>query len=660
MKDCNKFPPFIPESPCDYKPKYPPMPPVRPICEGETPTQMYNHLAERVNVCIHTYNEVMAHCYATLDNLRKAAQENGAYYHKPDVWVEEGYSADDSAVYQIIHKAVVDQRGEPIFMDMKLAYDNTTNSQIEMGISDASMIEFADKIIPAIPMTGNGWYGKVYYKGAPIATADKEGYYTYGFTRSGVLKAYANAVSNTQLESDGIENSMGCSGVLVRDRQKTTGADIANIPNYGEKAARIVIGQNYETREVFILVCDKTDETNHSGMLSSTCANILINYGCDIAVEVCEGDNTQALDEGAPLLGDVGAEKYYAFWVITRKRFYCDDYVRELARLTQNFGATLWTQKQNFTAIASLKSITDKLAKDVLSNTNAIAENKTAITNLTNTVNTLTSEVNELTGRITAAEADILKVQNDITKLNTKQAEQGETIDDLNTSVIQLNTTVGNLSSNVTAIQGQIATINTNITKIIDGTTVLPYVRKDGGTMTGDLNMSGAAKFTQVAEATESHDVVTLNDLVKVTKGVSAALPANFMATNGTGKITFVNGIGTIEMRFPSPSSSTTMSGTIPADNPVAVAIKKYRKLYGITKAPTVISKFQYGVAVLNTGNQTGGQLSPDTSHTSTYMAKEMSLCNVVIGADNSITVIINSSPFEAAQGLSLIQFAVV
>lgn len=660
MKDCNKFPPFIPESPYDYKPKYPPMPPVRPICEGETPTQMYNHLAERVNVCIHTYNEVMAHCYATLDNLRKAAQENGAYYHKPDVWVEEGYSADDSAVYRIIHKAVVDQRGEPIFMDMKLAYDNTTNSQIEMGMSDASMIEFADKIIPAIPMTGSGWYGKVYYKGAPIATADKEGYYTYGFTRSGVLKAYANAVSNTQLESDGIENSMGCSGVLVRDRQKTTGADIANIPNYGEKAARIVIGQNYETREVFILVCDKTDETNHSGMLASTCANILINYGCDIAVEVCEGDNTQALDEGAPLLGDVGTEKYYAFWVITRKRFYCDDYVRELARLTQNFGATLWTQKQNSTAIASLKSITDKLAKDVLSNTNAIAENKTAITDLTNNINALTSEVNELTGRITGAEADILKVQNDITKLNTKQTEQGETIDDLNTSVIQLNTTVGNLSSNVTEIQGQIATINTNITKIIDGTTVLPYVRKDGDTMTGDLNMSGAAKFTQIAEATESHDVITLNDLVKVTKGVSAALPANFLANNGTGNITFVNGIGTIEMRFPSPSTSTTLTGQIPADNPVAVAIKKYRELYGITKSPTVISKFQYGVAVLNTGNQTGGQLSPDSSHTSTYMAKEMSIATVAIGADSSITVIVNSSPFEGAQGLSLIQFAVV
>lgn len=571
MKDCNKFPPFIPVDPCEckpkcpppmrpvdpceYIPKYPPMRPVRPICEGETPTQMMNHLAERVNVCIHTYNEVMAHCYATLDNLKKAAQENGAYYHKPDVWVEEGYSGDDSAVYQIIHKSVVDQRGEPIFMDMKLAYDNTTNSQIEMDISDASMIEFADKIIPAIPMTGNGWYGKVYYKGAPIATADKAGYYTYGFTRSGVLKAYSNAVSNTQLENDGIENSMGCSGVLVRDRQKTSGADIANIPHYGEKAARIVIGQNYETREVFILVCDKTDETNHSGMLASTCANILINYGCDIAVEVCEGANTQALDEGASLLNNEGAEKYYAFWVITRKRFYCDDYVRELARLTQNFGATLRKETKNSSAIAVLQSELDTAEARIEVNEGSIAR---------------------ITETITTIEASISSITNTLN-------EQAQVISEINTHATEIVALIDSIQANISTIQGNINAINSEIAGIKDGSTTLPYLKLDGGTVNG--NTTFASGISTPVEATQENDVVNVTTLRKI---FSPAYSEYDDAEHGWKAYVKFTG-GSLFVRIvpyqpsgtdPNQSFAFSINGTT---DPVAKAINAYVSLFGKT-----------------------------------------------------------------------------
>lgn len=555
--DEGKFPPFIPEPPCHYKPKYPPMRPVAPICEGETETEMLNEMGRKVNMCIHAYNEVMAECYKTLDNLQKAALENGAYYHKPAVWVEEGYSADDGSVYNIIHKSCVDERNEPIFMELKLAYDNTTNSMIEMGISDASRVEYADKIIPAIPLTGDGWYGKTYYKGAPIATKDKPGYYTMGFTKSGVMKAYPNAISNSQLESDNIENAIGCSGVLVRDRQETSGADIANIPEYGNKVSRIVIGQNYTTREVFILTTQKSDEVNHQGMLASTCAKILIDYGCDIAVEVCEGAHTAALDKGMPMVEPNGAEtdKFYAYWVITRKRFYCDDYTYELSELTQNFGATLWKEKKNSSAIAGLQSELETAEARIEANEGSIARISETITTIQTSITSITNTLNS----------------------------QATVISEINDNITEVVRLIDSIQANITTIQANINAINKEISDIKSGDTVLPYLSLNGGTING--NTTFASGISIPVDGTAENDGVNVSTLRKI---FSPAYGVYDDAEHGwKAYIKFVGGNVSIRIVPYSPtgtSANQTFAFAISAESdPVAKAINTYLSMFGKT-----------------------------------------------------------------------------
>ncbi|MGN1328607.1 MAG: phosphodiester glycosidase family protein [Eubacterium sp.] len=552
-----KFPPFIPEPPCDYKPKYPPIRPVAPICEGETETEMLNEMGRKVNMCIHAYNKVMAECYKTLDNLQNAALENGAYYHKPAVWIEEGYSADDGSVYNIIHKSCVDERNEPIHMELKLAYDNTTNSMIEMGISDASRVEYADKIIPAIPLTGEGWYGKAYYKGAPIATQDKAGYYTMGFTKSGVMKAYSNAISNSQLESDGIENAIGCSGVLVRDRQETSGADIANIPEYGNKVSRVVIGQNYTTREVFILTTQKSDEVNHQGMLASTCAQILINYGCDIAVEVCEGAHTAALDKGIPMVEPTGAEtdKFYAYWLITRKRFYADDYTYELSELTQNFGATLRKETKNSSAIAILQSELDTAKARIEVNEGSIAR-------ITETITTIGASISSITNTLN---------------------EQAQVISEINTHATEIVALIDSIQANITTIQGNINAINGEIAGIKDGSTTLPYLKLDGGTVNG--NTTFASGISTPVEATQKNDVVNVTTLRKI---FSPAYGEYDDAEHGwKAYVKFTGGSLFVRIVPYQPSGTSANQSFAFAINgtsdPVAKAINAYVSLFGKT-----------------------------------------------------------------------------
>ena len=342
-------PPVAPPPPCS--------PPVPSVVEGESLYQAVNNLTNRVNVCINTYNDVMANCYKTLHNLEAAAQENGAYYGPCEVWTEEGYDANESATYTLIHKACVDRRGEPIRMELHLAYGNTTNSKIEQSLWSASKITYADKIVVAQPMGANGWYGNAIWHGAPINSASEPSLYTVGFTRAGVMRVYSNAVSVDQMLRDTVENAMGCSGVLIQNGQITEDSWRENIPNATEQVSRIVMGQNLDTREVIFLVCGNENDVNRKGMTSKACAEILLQYGCDIAVELAEGASAGAMDKGSLIFtpDNDNVPNAYAFWYISRKCFYRTDYERELAELMQNYGRAIWETYLNYNRIQDLR-----------------------------------------------------------------------------------------------------------------------------------------------------------------------------------------------------------------------------------------------------------------------------------------------------------------
>lgn len=336
------YPHFIPG---DYgKPPVPAMPPVPSVCEGESLYEAVNNCIDRVNVCMDTYNDVMAECYKTLHNLQRAAEENGAYYGPADVWTEEGYDADSSAKYYIIHKKHIDRRGQPIFMELGLAYDNATNSKIEQSIFSASKVKYADKIVIAQPKTEKGWYGKAIWHGAPIQSDPAAALWTVGFTRGGFMRVYSNGTSVDTMLKDTVENAMGCAGVLIQDGAVTSEMYYNQIPDYDKQSSRVIMGQNIATGEVLILVTGHENDVNAKGMTSIAAANILLQRGASIAVELCEGESAAACDKGQLMFTPETktVPTAYCFWYITRRRFYKNDYERELAELMQNYGQCIW------------------------------------------------------------------------------------------------------------------------------------------------------------------------------------------------------------------------------------------------------------------------------------------------------------------------------
>lgn len=345
------YPHFIPGDYC--RPPVPAMPPVPSVVEGESLYEAVNNCIDRVNVCMDTYNSVMAECYKTLHNLQRAAEENGAYYGPADVWTEEGYDADSSAKYFIIHKRHVDRRGQPIFMELGLAYDNATNSKIEQSIFSASKVKYADKIVVAQPKTEKGWYGKAIWHGAPIQADPAANLWTVGFTKGGFMRVYSNGTGVDTMLADTVFNAMGCSGVLIQDGALTSEMYYNQIPDYNKQTSRVIMGQNIATGEVMILVTGHENDVNAKGMTSTAAAEILRQRGVTLAVELCEGESAGACDKGQLMFTPENdtVPTAYCFWYITRRRFYKNDYERELAELTQNYGQSIWQGYLNSEAI---------------------------------------------------------------------------------------------------------------------------------------------------------------------------------------------------------------------------------------------------------------------------------------------------------------------
>lgn len=356
------YPHFIPGDYCC--PPVPAMPPVPSVVEGESLYEAVNNCIDRVNVCMDTYNSVMAECYKTLHNLQRAAEENGAYYGPADVWTEEGYDADSSAKYFIIHKRHVDRRGQPIFMELGLAYDNATNSKIEQSIFSASKVKYADKIVVAQPKTEKGWYGKAIWHGAPIQADPAANLWTVGFTKGGFMRVYSNGTGVDTMLADTVFNAMGCSGVLIQDGALTSEMYYNQIPDYNKQTSRVIMGQNIATGEVMILVTGHENDVNAKGMTSIAAANILLQRGATIAVELCEGESAAACDKGQLMFTPETktVPTAYCFWYITRRRFYKNDYERELAELMQNYGQCIW---EGYLNGEKIQDIADDLAAEI-------------------------------------------------------------------------------------------------------------------------------------------------------------------------------------------------------------------------------------------------------------------------------------------------------
>lgn len=478
-------PPFQPQPCPPPMPKpMPCVPPAPSVCQGMDLYEAMNGLTDRVNTCIATYNDVMANSYQALRNLEHAAEANGAYYGDCEVSTEQGYYADEGNTYCVTRKKVVDRFGEPIRMQLKLAYDNTTNSNLEQPIDDASMIECA-QVIASCEVGETGWVGNCFYKGAPLPSVESGEGYCVAFTRNGTMRVYANAINQSQLLNDGVENSMSCVGRIIVDGEVKDEVAAAVAPI-------VAMGQNTVTKEVFFVSAGsdanqvKQGLTNR-GLSSKACADILKGYGCDIAVVLSTGNNAMLLDKGenafvpSTLPNQVKAK---AFWYITRKAHYKNDYDRQLAELIQNYGQLRYTALLNQLSILNLKNYTE-------AEINRIDAQLTQFLQQLEAFNVRLTEVeskyNALVERVDTVEADLAQVKQTI---NTLQQ------------------TVQNLINIVNGMQNTIAEIQQTLTQMENGTVKLPYIEKVDGIGTGttkleNITVSGKATVSNLDVKTE-------------------------------------------------------------------------------------------------------------------------------------------------------------
>lgn len=478
-------PPFQPQPCPPPMPKpMPCVPPAPSVCQGMDLYEAMNGLTDRVNTCIATYNDVMANSYQALRNLEHAAEANGAYYGDCEVSTEQGYYADEGNTYCVTRKKVVDRFGEPIRMQLKLAYDNTTNSNLEQPIDDASMIECA-QVIASCEVGETGWVGNCFYKGAPLPSVESGEGYCVAFTRNGTMRVYANAINQSQLLNDGVENSMSCVGRIIVDGEVKDEVAAAVAPI-------VAMGQNTVTKEVFFVSAGsdanqvKQGLTNR-GLSSKACADILKGYGCDIAVVLSTGNSAMLLDKGenafvpSTLPNQVKAK---AFWYITRKAHYKNDYDRQLAELIQNYGQLRYTALLNQLSILNLKNYTE-------AEINRIDAQLTQFLQQLEAFNVRLTEVenkyNALVERVDTIEADLAQVKQTI---NTLQQ------------------TVQNLIDIVNGMQNTIAQIQQTLTQMENGTVKLPYIEKVDGIGTGttkleNITVSGNATVSNLDVKTE-------------------------------------------------------------------------------------------------------------------------------------------------------------
>lgn len=523
------------------------VPPAPSVCQGMDLYEAMNGLTDRVNTCIATYNDVMAHSYQALRNLEHAAEANGAYYGCCEVSTEQGYYADEGNTYCVTRKKVVDRCGEPIRMYLKLAYDNTTNSNLEQPIDDASMIECA-QVIASCEVGETGWVGNCFYKGAPLPSVESGEGYCVAFTRNGTMRVYANAINQSQLLNDGVENSMSCVGRIIVDGEVKDEVATAVAPI-------VAMGQNTVTKEVFFVSAGsdanqvKQGLTNR-GLSSKACADILKGYGCDIAVVLSTGNNAMLLDKGenafvpSTLPNQVKAK---AFWYITRKAHYKNDYDRQLAELIQNYGQLRYTALLNQLSILNLKNYTEaEISRIDAQLTQFLQQLEAFNVRLTEVEN----NYNALVERVDTIEADLAQVKQTI---NTLQQ------------------TVQNLIDIVNGMQNTIAQIQQTLTQMENGTVKLPYIEKVNGIGTGttkleNITASGKATVSNLDVKTEcwlptptqpqqGANKKYVDDAITASLGSGEYLPLRggtmsgdiVMANNeisGANKILFNNGTG--------------------------------------------------------------------------------------------------------------------
>ena len=600
--------PLPPLPDCGYVLK--PMP---PVC-GMNEQEQLSRLNCKMDEVIHLVNDYSKDVYGAYTAIVNSALCNDAYYN--EITVEEGYIAEASAPYKVVHIPFLDRAKQPIYFELGLAYNNTTNANVHEDVFNASQRVIADKLIPAYNST-NTWVGAVVWNGAPIGNiGENPATYTFGVTKNGFFKLYENLTNYNQLKQDNIRNAFMANSILVQGGKMTP--DKFYPDEKAQLIGRVGVGMNYDTKERFIVIVQGSED---AGCTAEQLANIFLKYNCTVAAELANMNMTTALDKGAFMFTPpttAGAEvptipEVNAFWYITKRRHYHNEYVKDVAGLTQKYGEMLWrTETANISVdnvkevVAGFQNALDKEVSDREEGDKQLQENidaeatarENGDTTLQNNINKLSSHVDDVETELKQADTTL---QNNIDQLRTDLTAKDimkvvKTSDNSkNIYRIQLNDSTfvdvaietydyslltqkldtlsalePRLEAEVTARQTADARIegkaDQNTADIAELKTT--KVSKAGDTMSGNLDMQQNT-VTNVKDPVSDTDVVTLG-YFNANKGDTSG---QYLPTAGGTMGGNIDMSGNKIVNVPNPSGDTDASNKQYVDNQITTQV---------------------------------------------------------------------------------------
>lgn len=541
MKDCyHDFDHCCEPNPCDpcghCKPDpcgTPVPPPVRPVVNipGPNVQAQMCEMAGRVNECILRWNQIQRNCYEALDRVVGAAVSNDVYYDRDEVGMESGYSENDSCPYHVINVKCVDKCGKPIFIKLMPAFGNTTNSGLVQSIQDVSFVTNANAIISAT--TDAPWKGVARYMGAPMASTPEGGIFCGGFNRHGALKIFGGDTDEDTLCQNQVVDLIGSVIPIILDGELTEQAK-----GMTTKQSICAVGYKSCNGDKVFFNCGKQDV---QGMQGITVANILKGMGCTTAViTATSGGGMEYLGSLTSSPDNWQMPKNAAYWVVSKRPFegWCNQFESSIAQLVQRVGGLKNGIDFINHEVDEVSEVANKAWELAQKNADDIAEIQADIERID-------GEITALEDRITTAEGDIDALERALEKeiQDRKDADAAEAqareeadealggridqeINDREAADRQLQTAIETEEAERTAadavLQGNInqeaidranadLKIEQNLNKevvnrteadqllqdqingLTSGDVPLPYVKRAGDTMTGDLQMEGSA-----------------------------------------------------------------------------------------------------------------------------------------------------------------------
>lgn len=402
-----------------------------PPIENKSQIAMQHEFYAKSIEAIKEAQELNRKTRAIYEDLQKYGLQNGPYYDGNNVHIEEGFNTDNMAPYTIVrirHNSQPDCK--PIFVKLHTAYNNTTNSGIKENAFNASENELAQILIPAV--NANEWYGYTSNDGAPLVSIMDNSKWTFGFTKHGKMKVYDNqylSENENKLRNDCIVWSIGCDNILILNGERTNGRLIENIGDYDESNSRVIIGQNYSTKDTFIFVCG-------GGISCKNAVDVMLGYGVDVAVQTISGDNSIALNQGGLMFTPHNNEisSHIAYVYISKKDFFKNALQWDIAKTIQLLNQTEYLNELNNKANSeTMDELKSEIKNRKSADTNIRNDMANADKTLQDNINTAKAELDkaivDLTTAMNTADTSLQALlDNEINRAKEKEKELEESL----------------------------------------------------------------------------------------------------------------------------------------------------------------------------------------------------------------------------------------